>query len=163
MDNCWLQQTERQAAAVRAARNLLLSRCGTWVGWEQLVWHQKEVWFIGRRHEQLGALKKVFCSLGIAVPALFLTLGACFFYLVLQDEQQLAALRSMGVAGAVQHLLHTTTGLGSLLHRAPVLVSRSAFSSCTPPSPHCACRTPQPTMLCLPSSAWQVQLGSQLT
>lgn len=40
-----------------------------------------------------------------------------------QDEQQLAALRSMGVAGAVQHLLQTTTGLGRLLRRAPVLVS----------------------------------------
>ncbi|PRW21027.1 ligase [Chlorella sorokiniana] len=41
---------------------------------------------------------------------------------LLQDEQQLAALHRMGVAGAVQHLLQTTTGLGCLLRRAPVLV-----------------------------------------
>lgn len=39
-----------------------------------------------------------------------------------QDEQQLAALRSMGVAGAVTHLLQTTSGLGRLLRAAPVLV-----------------------------------------
>lgn len=43
-----------------------------------------------------------------------------------QDAQQLAALRSMGVAGAVAHLLQTTSGLGRLLHAAPVLVGLAA-------------------------------------
>lgn len=46
-----------------------------------------------------------------------------------QDPQQLTALRQLGVARAVQHLLDAPSGLGQLMRGAPALVS-TRLASC---------------------------------
>ena len=60
----------------------------------------------------------------------------------LQDHQQLAGLRQLGLAGTLQQLLDSPCGLGRLMRQAPMLVSGASLRRC-----HCHCLPRSPAVL----------------